>query len=76
MVCEADLKPYDYMALAPVVLGAGGCITDWQGQPLRWRPGDALDVAGCVLASGDALAHAQALAAIGAAVQQAPTPPK
>ena len=30
MVVEADLKPYDYMALVPIVTGAGGVITDWQ----------------------------------------------
>jgi len=27
---QADLKPYDYMALVPVVEGAGGVITDWR----------------------------------------------
>jgi inositol-phosphate phosphatase/L-galactose 1-phosphate phosphatase/histidinol-phosphatase len=27
LVVEADLKPYDYLALAPIVAGAGGCIT-------------------------------------------------
>jgi inositol-phosphate phosphatase / L-galactose 1-phosphate phosphatase / histidinol-phosphatase len=34
LVAEADLKPYDFMALAPVVQGAGGVITDWQGRAL------------------------------------------
>ena len=29
VICEADLKPYDYAALVPVVLGAGGTVTDW-----------------------------------------------
>ena len=29
LVVEADMKPYDYMALVPVVLGAGGRMTDW-----------------------------------------------
>jgi len=24
------MKPYDYMALVPIVLGAGGIMTDWQ----------------------------------------------
>ena len=28
LVCEADLKPYDYFALMPVIIGAGGTITD------------------------------------------------
>ncbi len=55
LVCEADLKPYDYCALAPVVAGAGGIMTDWQGQPLR------ISSDGRVLAAGDAAAHAQAL---------------
>jgi inositol-phosphate phosphatase/L-galactose 1-phosphate phosphatase/histidinol-phosphatase len=31
---ETGLQPYDYMALVPVVQGAGGCITDWEGRPL------------------------------------------
>ena len=35
LVVEADLKPYDYCALVPVIDGAGGAITDWQGKPLR-----------------------------------------
>lgn len=35
LVIEADLKLYDVMALVPVVEGAGGVITDWDGQALR-----------------------------------------
>ena len=61
LVCEADLKPYDYMALVPIVEGAGGRITDWKGQPLRWRLGDEVESKGEVLAAGDAAAHAEAL---------------
>ena len=34
LVVEADLKPYDYMALVPIVKGAGGSMTDWKGQEL------------------------------------------
>jgi len=34
LVVEARLKPHDYMALVPVVEGAGGRITDWRGAPL------------------------------------------
>jgi inositol-phosphate phosphatase/L-galactose 1-phosphate phosphatase/histidinol-phosphatase len=34
LVVEADLNPYDFCALAPVVSGAGGMMTDWRGQPL------------------------------------------
>ncbi len=34
IVVEDSLEPYDYMSLVPVVEGAGGCISDWEGQPL------------------------------------------
>lgn len=29
LVVEADLKPYDFMALVPIVEEAGGVMTDW-----------------------------------------------
>lgn len=35
LVVEAGLKPYDFMALLPVVQGAGGVACDWEGQPLH-----------------------------------------
>ncbi|MEP3052281.1 MAG: histidinol-phosphatase [Erythrobacter sp.] len=34
VVCEAGLQVYDYAALVPVVEGAGGIMSDWQGNPL------------------------------------------
>lgn len=37
LVVEAQLAPYDLLALAPVVAGAGGVITDWEGKPLSAR---------------------------------------
>jgi len=37
LVLEAQLAPYDLLALAPVVAGAGGVITDWEGKPLGAR---------------------------------------
>ena len=55
LVVEAGMKPYDYLAHAVVVAGAGGAITDWQGAPLT------LDSPGSVLAAGDARVHAAAL---------------
>ena len=55
VITEAQLKPYDYCALVPVVEGAGGTITDWDGRPLN------LHSDGRVLAAGDPRAHAQAL---------------
>ena len=47
IVCEAGLAIYDYAALVPVVEGAGGTMSDWQGNPLD-RDSD-----GTVLALGD-----------------------
>lgn len=61
LVLEADLEPYDYLALVPVIEGAGGRLTDWQGRPLG------LSSDGRVLAAGDDRAHAQALALLAAA---------
>lgn len=37
LVVEATMMPYDYCALVPVIEGAGGVITDWQGGPLTWH---------------------------------------
>ena len=34
LVVEAKLKPHDFMALIPVIEGAGGRITDWHGAAL------------------------------------------
>ncbi len=58
LVCEASLKPYDFCALVPVVKGAGGLITDWEGKELTVRSN------GRVLAAGDPRTHAQALEAL------------
>ncbi len=33
-VIEQFLAPYDYLALAPIVTGAGGWMGDWNGNPL------------------------------------------
>ncbi len=59
LAVEADLKLYDYAALAPVVTGAGGIMTDWQGRPLD-RNSD-----GRVVAAGDARVHAEVLSVLG-----------
>ncbi len=55
LVVEAALKPYDYAALVPVVEGAGGTITDWDGRPLT------LASDGRVAAAGDSRLHAAAI---------------
>jgi histidinol phosphatase-like enzyme (inositol monophosphatase family) len=59
VIAETTMKLWDWAALLPVVEGAGGRITDWNGDPLR-AEGD-----GRVLAVGDPalLAAAAALLA-------------
>jgi len=56
-VIEAGLKPYDILPLVPIIEGAGGRVTDWQGNP----PGT-----GQVVATGDARLHDQILALLAA----------
>ena len=47
LVIEEGLKLYDFAALVPVVEGAGGRMTDWDGRPLG------ADSSGHVIAAGD-----------------------
>ena len=58
---EAGLGPHDYLALVPVIEGAGGVITDWAGKPLAIGSGDK------VVAAGDVRVHAAALDLLGGA---------
>ena len=60
LIAEADLKVWDWAALLPVIEGAGGKITDWEGRPLRGVASGASQV-GPVLAAGDPALHARAL---------------
>ncbi|MFK7840022.1 MAG: inositol monophosphatase family protein [Bdellovibrionales bacterium] len=39
VIIEAGMQPYDYLALVPVVEGAGGCISDFRGQALTLNSG-------------------------------------
>lgn len=55
IVVDAGMKPYDFCALPPVIEGAGGIITDWEGNPLS------LASDGRVLAAANQELHAQAL---------------
>ncbi len=34
---DYDLKPYDILPLVPIITGAGGVVSDWQGQDLRLK---------------------------------------
>jgi myo-inositol-1(or 4)-monophosphatase len=53
LVIECGLKRHDVMPLMPIIEGAGGVITDWQGGPAT--------SGGRVVAAGDRRAHEQAL---------------
>lgn len=53
---DGGLDPFDYCALVPVVTGAGGVITDWQGRPLTLTSGNT-----SVAASANAALHEKAL---------------
>lgn len=59
IVVDDDMKPHDYLALAPVVKGAGGCITDWDGREIEFGVGAR------TLAAGDPAIHARALELLG-----------
>ncbi len=61
LVMEAGLGRFDYLALVPVIKGAGGCISDWEGEALTF------DSTGQVLASANPTLHAQALRLIASA---------
>ncbi len=53
---ETGVYPHDYCAIAPVIEGAGGVMTDWEGRPLTLTSGPRM------LAAGDPAVHAAALA--------------
>src|SRR3954467_5700164 len=53
LVIETGLKPHDIVALIPIVEGAGGMITSWEGGPAS--------KGGRIVAAGDKRVHAAAL---------------
>lgn len=55
LVVEVQLKPHDFMAVVPVVQGAGGFMSDWQGNPLTFASD------GRVVAAGSEVLWQQAL---------------
>jgi myo-inositol-1(or 4)-monophosphatase len=56
LVIETELKPYDVLPLVPIIIGAGGVITTWEG--------GAPHAGGRIVAAGDKRVHAQALAVL------------
>jgi myo-inositol-1(or 4)-monophosphatase len=53
LVVETELKPYDIAALIPIVTGAGGVVTTWDGAPAQ--------NGGRIVAAGDPRVHEEAL---------------
>jgi histidinol phosphatase-like enzyme (inositol monophosphatase family) len=53
LVIEAGLKPYDIVALIPIIEGAGGVVTVWDGGPAAGG--------GSIVAAGDRRLHDLAL---------------
>ena len=56
LVIETELKPYDVLPLMPIIVGAGGVITTWEG--------GAPHAGGRIIAAGDKRVHAAAMAAL------------
>ena len=54
LIIETELKPYDIIALIPIIVGAGGVVTTWEGAPAK--------AGGRVIAAGDRRTHAAARA--------------
>ena len=53
LVIETELKPYDVLPLVPIIVGAGGVITTWEG--------GAPNAGGRIIAAGDKRVHKAAL---------------
>jgi myo-inositol-1(or 4)-monophosphatase len=57
LVVESGLKPYDIVALIPIIEGAGGVVTAWDGSSAAGG--------GSIVAAGDRRVHAAALELLG-----------
>jgi myo-inositol-1(or 4)-monophosphatase len=53
LVVETELKPYDIAALIPIITGAGGVVTTWDGSPAQ--------NGGRIIAAGDPRVHEAAI---------------
>ncbi|MBV6488247.1 MAG: histidinol-phosphatase [Pseudorhodoplanes sp.] len=63
LVIETELKPHDVMALIPIVAGAGGIMTTWEGGPASGG--------GRVIAAGDRRVHQAAMEILNASAPPA-----
>lgn len=53
LVIETEIKPYDIVAMIPIITGAGGIVTTWENGPAQGG--------GRVVVAGDARVHKAAL---------------
>lgn len=53
LVVETELKPYDIAPLVPIITGAGGIVTTWDGKPAQ--------SGGRIIAAGDPRVHEEAM---------------
>ena len=53
LVIETEIKPYDIAALIPIITGAGGIVTTWEGKPAS--------NGGRIIAAGDRRVHEAAM---------------
>jgi myo-inositol-1(or 4)-monophosphatase len=56
LVIETELKPHDVIPLMPIIAGAGGIMTTWEGGPAT--------AGGRIIAAGDERVHKAAMAAL------------
>jgi len=56
LIIETELKPHDVIPLVPIIAGAGGIITTWEGGSPA--------AGGRIIAAGDKRVHAAAMAAL------------
>jgi len=53
LIIETEIKPYDIVAIIPIVAGAGGIVTTWENGPAQ--------AGGRIIVAGDRRVHAAAL---------------
>ncbi len=63
LAIDASLKLWDYAPFPPIIEGAGGVVSDWDGRPLALGSGPR------ILAAGDRDRHREALALVQGALQ-------
>jgi myo-inositol-1(or 4)-monophosphatase len=53
LIIETEIKPYDIVAIIPIIAGAGGIVTTWENGPAQGG--------GRIVVAGDRRVHAAAL---------------